>query len=48
VWRADALVWRDRGATHLSVNSMGRRLADPDAHIARILAARQVIDDLSS
>ena len=46
-WRADALAWRDRGATHLSVNSMGGGLAGADAHIARIREARQVIDDLT-
>lgn len=46
-WRAEAVAWRDRGATHLSVNSMGGGLAGPDAHIARIREARQVLDDLA-
>jgi probable F420-dependent oxidoreductase len=46
-WRADAVAWRDRGATHLSINSMGGGLAGPDAHIARIREARQVVSDLT-
>ena len=46
-WRAEAVAWRDRGATHLSLNSMGGGLAGADAHIARIRAARQVVEDLS-
>jgi probable F420-dependent oxidoreductase len=45
-WRAEAVAWRDRGATHLSLNSMNGGLAGPDAHIARIREARQVVGDL--
>jgi probable F420-dependent oxidoreductase len=45
-WRAQALAWRDRGATHVSVNSMGGGLAGPDAHIARIRAAKAALADL--
>jgi probable F420-dependent oxidoreductase len=45
-WRAEAVAWRDRGATHLSLNSMGGGLAGADAHIARIGEARRAIADL--
>ena len=45
-WRAQALAWRDRGATHLSLNSMNGGLAGADAHIARIGEARQAVADL--
>jgi probable F420-dependent oxidoreductase len=46
-WRAEAVAWRERGATHVSLNSMGGGLAGADAHIARIRDARQVVDDLT-
>jgi len=45
-WRAEAVAWRDRGATHVSLNSMGGGLAGADAHIARIREAREVVADL--
>lgn len=45
-WRAAAVAWRDRGATHLSLNSMNGGLTGPDAHIDRIREARRVVDDL--
>jgi alkanesulfonate monooxygenase SsuD/methylene tetrahydromethanopterin reductase-like flavin-dependent oxidoreductase (luciferase family) len=46
-WRAEAVAWRDRGATHISLNSMGAGLAGADAHISRIREAREVVADLA-
>ena len=38
--------WRDIGATHLGVNTMGAGLADPTDHIAAITQIKQVLDEL--
>lgn len=35
--------WRAAGATHLSINTMGAGLHGPDAHIAAITAAAEVV-----
>ena len=38
-WKRAADEWRSRGATHLSVNSMGGGLVGPDAHVERVRQA---------
>jgi hypothetical protein len=38
--------WRDIGATHLSVNTMGAGLASPRDHIDAILKVKQALDSL--
>ena len=35
-WAEDVAAWRDIGATHVSVNTMGAGLGSPDAHIEAI------------
>jgi len=40
-WHATAEEWRARGATHLSINTMGAGLEGPDAHVERLRAAFQ-------
>lgn len=35
-WRQQYEAWRDIGATHISINTMGMGLASPDAHIEMI------------
>jgi probable F420-dependent oxidoreductase len=45
-WRADALSWRRRGFTHLSVDTMDTGLQGADAHVARLAEARRALDDL--
>jgi probable F420-dependent oxidoreductase len=43
-WRKTVEEWRGLGATHLSVGTAGGGLSGPDAHIARLREARQVLD----
>ena len=40
-WAAYAAAWRDLGATHLGVNTMGAGLKTPDEHVAML---RRVMD----
>ena len=42
-WRAAADEWRDLGATHLSVATMGAGLASPDAHLERLGEAKAAL-----
>ncbi len=44
-WRREAEEWRQLGATHLSVNTMGGGLRDPDAHVERLRAAAEALRD---
>ena len=45
-WVQRAREWRDLGATHLSVNTMGAGLASPRDHIDAILKMKQALDSL--
>ena len=38
-WAQFAAGWRELGATHLCVNTMGLGLASPDDHVAALRAA---------
>ena len=38
-WHAEAEEWRARGATHLSLNTMGGGLQGPDSHVERLREA---------
>ena len=38
-WRKVVEEWRDLGATHLSINTMGAGLHGPDAHVERLRQA---------
>jgi probable F420-dependent oxidoreductase len=42
-WRAEAERWRARGASHLTLLTMGGGLTGPDAHVERLRAAREAI-----
>jgi len=42
-WRRSAEEWRDLGATHLSVNTMGCGLTGPDAHVERLRQAKEAL-----
>jgi probable F420-dependent oxidoreductase len=42
-WRAEADAWRARGATHVSLLTMGGGLTGPDAHVERLRAAREAV-----
>jgi probable F420-dependent oxidoreductase len=42
-WRRGAEEWRARGATHLSVSTMGGNLGDVDAHIACLRQATEAL-----
>lgn len=42
-WAGFVEGWRRLGATHLSVNTMGMRLASPDDHVAALRRARNVL-----
>jgi len=44
-WAKRAREWRDLGATHLSVNTMGAGLS-PRAHIEAISKMKKVLDDV--
>jgi probable F420-dependent oxidoreductase len=44
-WREEADRWRDFGATHLAVNTMGAGLAAPKDHIDAIRRVKQVVDE---
>jgi len=45
-WLQRAREWRDLGATHLSVNTMGTGLASPRDHIDAVLKVKQALDSL--
>jgi probable F420-dependent oxidoreductase len=45
-WTQRAREWRDLGATHLSVNTMGAGLASPRDHIDAILKMKQALDSM--
>ena len=38
-WRKTAEEWRQLGATHLTINTMGAGLRGPDAHVKRLSEA---------
>jgi probable F420-dependent oxidoreductase len=42
-WRKTVEQWRGLGATHISVNTMGGGLEGPDAHVARLREALEVL-----
>ena len=42
-WRQAAAEWRDMGATHLSLATMGAGLEGPSAHIERLREAREAL-----
>jgi alkanesulfonate monooxygenase SsuD/methylene tetrahydromethanopterin reductase-like flavin-dependent oxidoreductase (luciferase family) len=42
-WRAAAEEWRQLGATHLEVNTMGGGLATTDAHVRRLREAKDAL-----
>jgi len=44
-WHAAAQEWRDRGATHLTVGTMGGGLQGPDAHVERLRQAVAAVRD---
>ncbi|MDQ5825286.1 MAG: LLM class F420-dependent oxidoreductase [Chloroflexota bacterium] len=44
-WRQSYEGWRDLGATHISVNTMGMGLSSPDEHIRMIERFKQTMDD---
>ena len=43
-WLMDMNAWRDLGATHISVNTMGPGLASPDGHIDAITRFKEAAD----
>ena len=45
-WVQRAREWRDIGATHLSVNTMGAGLASPRDHIDAVLKVKQALDSM--
>ncbi len=45
-WVQRAREWRDLGATHLSVNTMGAGLASPRDHIDAVLKVKQALDSM--
>lgn len=45
-WLASLQAWRDLGATHVSVNTMGGGLASPDEHIQAIRRFKEMIGRL--
>ena len=45
-WVQRAREWRDIGATHLSVNTMGAGLGSPRDHIDAVLKVKQALDSL--
>jgi probable F420-dependent oxidoreductase len=42
-WRREAEEWRARGASHLSINTMGGGLVGPQAHIDRLREVAQAV-----
>jgi probable F420-dependent oxidoreductase len=42
-WRRAVDEWRDLGATHLSVNTMGGNLGGPERHVERLRAVRDAL-----
>ena len=44
-WVADVRAWRELGATHISVNTMGARLSSPDGHIDAIRRFKEAVSD---
>ena len=42
-WQAMTDAWRNAGATHLTINTMGKKLT-PDQHIDMIRRYREVVD----
>jgi probable F420-dependent oxidoreductase len=42
-WRKVVEKWRDLGATHLAINTMGAGLHGPDAHVERLRQALQTV-----
>jgi probable F420-dependent oxidoreductase len=42
-WRTTFDTWRDLGATHMSVNTMGGSLGGPDAHVERLAQVLTVV-----
>jgi probable F420-dependent oxidoreductase len=45
-WRREAANWQALGATHLSVNTMGGGLSGAEAHLERLILAREALCDL--
>jgi probable F420-dependent oxidoreductase len=45
-WRAAAEEWRDLGATHISMPTMGAGLESPDAHLERLREAKAALAGL--
>ena len=43
-WAADVAGWRELGATHLTVNTMGTGLSTADEHIAALRRFHDVLD----
>jgi probable F420-dependent oxidoreductase len=43
-WEREVAAWRDLGATHVSVNTMGAGLTSPDGHIAAIRRFKEEAD----
>jgi hypothetical protein len=43
-WRAQLEGWRELGATHVSVNTMGLGLQSPTDHIAMLRRFREILD----
>jgi len=46
IFIANARAWRDLGATHLGINTMGAGFPTPAAHIGAITEAKAILDDL--
>jgi probable F420-dependent oxidoreductase len=42
-WRIQADAWRQLGATHLSLNTMGAKLPGPEAHVAALTRAAEAL-----
>jgi probable F420-dependent oxidoreductase len=45
-WRATAEEWRDLGATHFTLVTMGAGFQSPDEHLERLRAGREALADL--
>ena len=44
LWRAFVAGWRDLGATHLCLSTMGNGFTSPDEHLAALTRAAEVLE----
>ena len=45
-WRATAEEWRDLGATHITLVTMGAGFSSPDEHLERLREGREALANL--